>query len=246
MALARALGFDLCPRLSHLRDRRLHVPVGHTVPEELVSVTDRDVRLEAIELIWDDFVHLTASVQSGHCSAVQALMRFGSAARGQPLYDGGVCLGQLLRSIFLIDFFTIQAFRGEMQHALNRGEAVHVVERAIHQGKIPVELTKHRHSLMAVSSAVTLLTNAVMAWNTITRKRKTMDISRSLENTGICSQQDVHLVSRKSGQYDRRNVHLSRQVSHGWKPEKVGLPTTLARATHRASSSYEHPGCACA
>jgi hypothetical protein len=108
MALARALGFDLCPRLSHLRDRRLHVPAGHTVPEELLSVTDR----EAIELIWDDFVHLTASVQTGHCSVVQALMRFGSAARGQPLYDGGVCLGQLQRSIFLIDFFTIQLFRG--------------------------------------------------------------------------------------------------------------------------------------
>ncbi|WP_425468216.1 Tn3 family transposase [Paraburkholderia guartelaensis] len=40
MALAQALGFDLCPGLSHLRDRRLHVPVGHTVPEELLSVTD--------------------------------------------------------------------------------------------------------------------------------------------------------------------------------------------------------------
>jgi len=122
---------------------------------------------------------------------------------------------------------------------------VHTVQRAIHQGKIAIELARQPHSLLAVSSALTLLTNAVMAWNTITRKRKTMDISRSLENTGICSQQDVHLVGRKSGQYDRRNVHLSRQVSHGWKPEKVGLPTTLARATHRASSSYEHPGCAC-
>ena len=162
-----------------------------------------------------------------------------------PLYDGGVHLGRLFRSIFLIDYFTTPAFRRELHHALNRGEAVHTVQRAIHQGKIAIELARQPHSLLAVSSALTLLTNAVMAWNTITRKRKTMDISRSLENTGICSQQDVHLVSRKSGQYDRRNVHLSRQVSHGWKPEKVGLPTTLARATHRASSSYEHPGCAC-
>ncbi|KVE40067.1 transposase [Burkholderia sp. BDU5] len=184
MALARGLGFDLCPRLSHLRDRRLHVPVGHVVPEELVLVTDRDVRLEAIELIWDEFVRVTASVQSGHCTAVQALMRFGSAARGQPLYDGGVDLGRLLRSIFLIDFFTIPPFRGEMQHALNRGEAVHVVERAIHQGKIPVELTKHRHSLMAVSSALTLLTNAVMAWNT-------MHMQRALENIERLGQMPV-------------------------------------------------------
>jgi len=26
MAIGKLLGFDLCPRLSHLRDRRLHVP----------------------------------------------------------------------------------------------------------------------------------------------------------------------------------------------------------------------------
>ncbi|CAJ3199676.1 transposase Tn3 family protein [Burkholderia pseudomallei] len=167
MGLARALGFDLCPRLAHLRDRRLHVPVSHAVPDELTAVVDRDVRLDAIEAIWDDFVRIAASVQSGHCTAVQALTRFGSAARGQPLYDGGVALGRLFRTIFLIDYFTMPAFRAELQHVLNRGEALHTVQRAIHQGRIPAELTRHRHSIMAVSSALSLLTNAVLAWNTV-------------------------------------------------------------------------------
>ncbi|MFP3632053.1 Tn3 family transposase, partial [Burkholderia sp. SIMBA_045] len=50
---------------------------------------------------------------------------------------------------------------------LNRGEAIHTVQRAIHQGKIPAELTRHRHSIMAVSSALSLLTNVVLAWNTM-------------------------------------------------------------------------------
>jgi TnpA family transposase len=166
MSQSRLLGFDLCPRLAHLRDRRLHVPVDFLVPADLAAITDCDVCLDAIETIWDNLVRVAASVQSGHCTAVQALTRFGSAARGQPLYDGGVHLGRLFRTIFLIDYFTVPVFRGELQHALNRGEAVHNVQRAIHQGKIPVELTRHRHSMMAVSSALTLLTNAVMAWNT--------------------------------------------------------------------------------
>jgi hypothetical protein len=213
----------------------LHVAQHHAVPAELVAVTDCDVRLDLIESIWDEFARVAASIQSRRCTAVEALICFGTAARGQPVYDGGVHIGRLFRTIFLIDYFTNSAFRSELQHVLNRGEAVHTVQRAIHIGKIPLELTKHHESLAAVSSSLALLTNAVMAWNTITRKRKTMDISRSLENTGICSQQDVHLVSRKSGQYDRRNAHLSRQVSRGWKPEKAGLPTTLEHATHRAS-----------
>ncbi len=45
----------------------------------------------------------TASVSSGHASAVTALARFGSAARGDPIYDAGVQLGKLLRTAFLAD-----------------------------------------------------------------------------------------------------------------------------------------------
>jgi len=59
------------------------------------------------------------------------------------------------------------------------------------------------------------------------RKIEKMDISRRLENTGIGSQRNVHLVSRKSGQNDRPSVHLSPQVSHGRWPDKAGPPTML-------------------
>ncbi len=167
MSLSRLLGFDLCPRLSHLRDRRLHVPKGYAVPSELAAVADADVRLVLIEIAWDELVRIAASVQTGQCTAVQALTRFGAAARGQHVYEAGVHLGRLFRTIFLVDYFTNSAFRQEMQHALNRGEAVHTVQRAIHYGKIPLELARHDASLAAVSSSLTLLTNAVMAWNTL-------------------------------------------------------------------------------
>lgn len=166
MSQARFLGFDLCPRLSHLRDRALHVPIGHLVPEELFIVVAGDVRVEAIEAHYDGVVRVAASVLDGRCTAVEAFQRFGSAARGQSVYEAGVQLGRLLRTIFLIDYFTNPQFRREIQHALNRGEAVHTVQRAMHAGKIPTELAKRPESMAAVSSSLTLLTNAVMAWNT--------------------------------------------------------------------------------
>ncbi len=171
MSLSRLLGFDLCPRLSHLRDRRLHVPRHHNVPGELAAVTDADVRLSLIESAWDELVRIAASAQSGQCTAVQALSRFGVAARGQPVYEAGMHLGRLFRTIFLIDYFTNTAFRHEMQHVLNRGEAVHILQRAIHSGKIPIELARHDASLAAVSSSLTLLSNSVMAWNTMHMQR---------------------------------------------------------------------------
>jgi TnpA family transposase len=176
MGLARALGFDLCPRLSHLRDRRLHVPRRYNVPLQLVAITDRDVRLDLIADVWDEFVRIAASIRSGKCTAVDALTRFGSAARGQAVYEGGVHIGRLFRSIFLIDYFTNTAFRTELQHVLNRGESVHNVQRAIHIGKIPVELARRQESLSAVSSALTLLANILMAWNTTHMQRALEEI----------------------------------------------------------------------
>jgi hypothetical protein len=52
MAIGKLLGFDLCPRLSHLRDRRLHVPREVSVPAVLASVVEPDVSLRQIEAGW--------------------------------------------------------------------------------------------------------------------------------------------------------------------------------------------------
>jgi hypothetical protein len=82
------------------------------------------------------------------------------------VYEGGVQIGRLLRSIFLIAYFTDKAFRTEPQYVLNLGKAVHNVQRAIHVGRIPLELTRRQESLAAVSSALTVLSNILMAWNT--------------------------------------------------------------------------------
>lgn len=54
---------------------------------------------------------------------------------------------------------------------MNRGEAVHNVQRATHIGKIPVELARRQESLSAVSSALTFLSNILMAWNTTHMQR---------------------------------------------------------------------------
>ncbi len=167
IAMAKLLRFDLCPVLEHMRDRHLHVPIGHMVPEEVTFATIGDIDMEKIESVYDELLRVAASIHSGRCTAVQALQRFGSAARGQDAYDGGVQLGRLLRTIFLIDYFTNPVFRRELRHALNRGEAVHVLYRAVHTGKVPTELAKRQETMAAVSSSLSLLTNALMAWNTM-------------------------------------------------------------------------------
>src|SRR3546814_3387500 len=83
---------------------------------------------------------------SGNASAVAALARIGSAARGDPIYEAGVQLGRLLRTAFLADYFVKDAFRNELRRVLNRGEAVNALRSEEH--------TSELQSLMRLSYAV--------------------------------------------------------------------------------------------
>jgi TnpA family transposase len=166
MALARLLGFDLCPRLKELRQRQLYLPRGFAIPDELRPIALANVDVELIERYWDELVHLSASVHTGYASAVNALARFGSAARGDPIYEAGVQLGRLLRTVFLADYFVNTAFRRELLRVLNRGEAVNALKRAIYTGRVAGYQAKRDDEMQAVADALSLLANIVMAWNT--------------------------------------------------------------------------------
>jgi hypothetical protein len=50
--------------------------------------------------------------------------------------------------------------------SLNQGEAVHSPQRALHHGLITAKRGRTTEQLGAISGALTLLANIVMAWNT--------------------------------------------------------------------------------
>jgi TnpA family transposase len=166
MAIAKLLGFDLCPRLRDLRERKLFVPRGWPVPESLEGVTLRRVSVKAIERGWDDLVRLAASIRAGKVSAAHAIHRLGSAAVGDPLHRAAEHLGRLLRTLFLCDYLAIPDYRREIHTLLNRGESVHQLQRAIHGGQVAPERGRRRQEMAAISGAHALLTNIVLAWNT--------------------------------------------------------------------------------
>ncbi|TAN02423.1 MAG: Tn3 family transposase [Rhodanobacteraceae bacterium] len=166
MGIAKLLGFDLCPRLKNLRERRLYLPAGVDIPKQLECVVERDISLRAIQVGWDDLVRVAASINDGTTSAVLALERYGSAARGDKTLGAGAHLGRMLRTIFLCDYYTNPTFRRELHRILNHGESLHALERAIYTGRMSPARGRRPEEMVAVSGALTLLTNLVMGWTT--------------------------------------------------------------------------------
>jgi TnpA family transposase len=102
-----------------------------------------------------------------HTSAINALARFGCAARGDPLHEALAQLGRLLRTVFLADYFVNEAFRRELLRVLNRGESVNALKRSIYVGRVASYQAKQHDEMQAVADALSLLANLVMAWNTM-------------------------------------------------------------------------------
>jgi TnpA family transposase len=171
MTLAKLLGFDLCPQLADLGDRKLFVPRGIEVPTALVPITERVPLGRTAREGWHPLVRIAASINGGWCAATTALDLYGAAARGDPVYECGNVLGKILRTIYLCDLLGNPRFRRELRRVLNQGESVHDLQRAIHNGPIRARHGRSHEELNAISSALTLLTNAVMAWNTAQMQR---------------------------------------------------------------------------
>jgi len=166
MAIAKLLGFDLCPQLRNLVERKLYVPSGTKPPDDIEAVTVAGVSLKAIAKNWDELLRLIASIRTGRLSPSMAVQRLGSAAQGEPLQRTADQLGRLLRTLFLCDYFTNKEFRREIHTLLNRGESVHQLQRAIYYGKIAHDRGRRTDEMKAISGSHALLTNIVMAWNT--------------------------------------------------------------------------------
>ncbi|WP_367395129.1 Tn3 family transposase [Cupriavidus sp. Agwp_2] len=166
MAVSKLLGFDLCPWLRNLSERKLYLPRGLQVTDGLLAAVSHEISLKAIRDGWDGLLRLIASIHSGRVSAIVALQRFGSAAQGDPIHRAADHLGKMLRTLFLCDFFSNTEFRRELRTLLNRGESVHQLQRAIYSSKVHHNRGRRQEEMIAISGSLTLLTNLVIAWNT--------------------------------------------------------------------------------
>ena len=69
-------------------------------------------------------------------------------------------------AVYLADYAAQPDFRRSINRLLVRGESVHQLERVIHAGPIRHDRARRREERVMISGALTLLTNAVITYNT--------------------------------------------------------------------------------
>ena len=134
-------------------------------------------------------------------------------------------MGKLLRTLYFCDHLSNPVFRVEILDLLNQGEAVHSLQRAIHNGMITAKHGRTIEQLGAISGALTLLANIVMAWNTrhiqavIDRRffRRKYDAARALALFSLAIREDA------SGDLSQLCEDLIQVVADTLEPDSLSL-----------------------
>ncbi|HET8936910.1 MAG TPA: transposase [Polyangiales bacterium] len=163
-ALCYLLGISFMPRLADLADiqlYRLDRSRSYDALDPLLRTVDTSVILEQ----WDHIVRIAASIRDRSSPAHVVVDRLAANASDRPA-KALTMLGRIVRTTFIMRYLHDEKMRDSVQLQLNRGEGRHALSKRLFFGNNGVFRTGEVDELMNKVSALSVLSNAVLVWNT--------------------------------------------------------------------------------
>ncbi len=165
--LCALVGIAFMPRLKDL-------------PDQVLSRIDRDADYGAlqpllrgrinVELIleqWDQLVRLAASLKDRLTPAHVVMQRLANANASDRLAGALTQLGRLMKTIHILRYIHEAPLRDAIQLQLNRGEFRHTLAKSLFFANWGGFRSGDYEEVMNKASCLSLLSNAVLAWNTV-------------------------------------------------------------------------------
>jgi TnpA family transposase len=166
-ALFDLLGLQFAPRIRDLGDQHLYrVDRTHTyrhLGPRLKGTIQRDRILRR----WDDLLRVAGSLKLGWVTASLFISKLQAYPRQNSLTRALQEYGRLIKTIFILHYLQSEEYRRRINAQLNKGEALHALRRFLffaNEGKVR---RKDAEEQLNQASCLNLMTNAVVAWNTI-------------------------------------------------------------------------------
>src|SRR5215470_6782488 len=179
--LCHLLGFSLMPRLNVSKQPlyKLDRTKSYGALDDVITGT---IDTESIREQWDQLVRVVASLRNRTAPAHVVLRRLASSAPSDRLAKALTALGRALRSLYLFRYIQEEDLRARMQLQLNRGEGRHQLARHLFFANQGAFQTGDYEEIMNKATCLSLLSNAVLVWNTVQMSR-TVDQLRASGET---------------------------------------------------------------
>ena len=163
-ALCYLLGFSFQPRLKDLPHQALYK----------IDKNDKLVLIDALftgaadtQLVkeeWDTIVPVVSSLKNALAPAHVIIQRL--ANRGDNVAKALQALGRVIKTIYILRYVCDPELRRHVHLQLNRGESRHSLAKVIFFDNRGVFKTSDYEEIMNKASCLSLVSNAVLVWNT--------------------------------------------------------------------------------
>ena len=165
-AMCRLLGFRFAPGIRALKEKRLYLLPGMTVPPEFASLVAGATNVRAISDQWFELLRLAMSIKTGTVTASVILRKRAAYPRQNSLALALRELGKLERTFFTLQWLQDPELRRRSHVGLNKGEQQNALRRAVFFNRLGEIRDRSYENQRHRASGLNLLVAALILWNT--------------------------------------------------------------------------------
>lgn len=181
-ALCYLLGYYFMPRIRDLKDQQLYRVERHVHYGVFTPLLNKTVDLDIIEEQWDAMLHIAQSLKEQTTPAHVIVQRLTNSFPSDRLAKAFTNLGRIVKTEYILRYITDRDLRRTVQLQLNKGEYRHKLPRWIFFANQGEFTTGDYEEIMNKASALSLVSNAILYWNT-SRISNIVDVLRKQGET---------------------------------------------------------------
>jgi TnpA family transposase len=179
-ALCHLLGFYFMPRIRDLKDQQLYRVDRHANYGVFTPLLTKTADLAIVEEQWEEMMRVALSLKQRTAPAHVIVQRLTNSFPADRLAKAVTNLGRIIKTQYILRYLTDLELRRTVQLQLNKGEYRHKLPRRIFFANQGEFTTGDYEEIMNKASCLSLVSNAVLYWNTM----KINDIVEDLRQQG--------------------------------------------------------------
>jgi TnpA family transposase len=179
-ALCHLLGFYFMPRIRDLKDQQLYRVDRFVDYGVFTPLLTKTADLNIVEEQWEEMIRVALSLKQRTAPAHVIVQRLTNSFPSDRLSKAFTNLGRIIKTQYILRYLTDLELRQTVQLQLNKGEYRHKLPRRIFFADQGEFTTGDYEEIMNKASCLSLVSNAILYWNTI----KINEIVESLRAQG--------------------------------------------------------------
>lgn len=166
-ALCHLLGYYFMPRIRDLKDQQLYKVDKETDYGVFNPLLNKTADVEIVEEQWDMMVRVASSLKKRTAPAHIIVERLMNSSPNDRLTKAFINLGRIIKTQYILRYITDPELRRTVQIQLNKGEYRHKLPRRVFFADQGEFTTGDYAAIMNKASCLSLVSNAVLYYNTL-------------------------------------------------------------------------------